>query len=358
MQVNRFYVFTLIFFSLILGYLSYNVLKPFLSPILWAIVLTIVFYPLYAYISRYIRWRTAASLIVVAIIIMVIIGPFTYLIITLGKEIKQISTYSDSDVLAKIIENPTVAWILGKVQVAFGIEDVDIDKLVVKNISTIGKDLIGRITESAKDIVTALINFIFMGFSLFFLLREGPDFMSKIRDYLPFSDAQKDRLVSQIKDMVISTIYGGVIVALSQGLLGGVAFFALGISSPAIWGTAIAIMSFIPMLGTFSIWGPACVYLFIQSKIIKGFILLVIGAFGISMIDNILKPIIISGRTKMHTLVIFFSVLGGIKLFGLLGLIMGPLVVALFISVFEIFRNIEECSSFEECPPDSSSPEE
>jgi predicted PurR-regulated permease PerM len=190
-------------------------------------------------------------------------------------------------------------------------------------------------------VVVAFVNFLFMIFSLYFLIKDGPDFLGKLRNYLPFSDNQKDRLVSQIKDMVISTIYGGVVVAVSQGLLGGVTLFFLGIASPAIWGTAIAIMSFIPMLGTFSVWGPLCIYLFIQGSIIKGFILLVVGGLGISMIDNILKPIIISGRTKMPTLVIFFSVLGGIKLFGLIGLIMGPLVVALFISVFEIFRNIE-----------------
>ncbi len=141
--------------------------------------------------------------------------------------------------------------------------------------------------------------------------------------------------------MVVSTIYGGVVVALIQGLMGGFTFFFVGVPSPVIWGVAISIMSFIPMLGTFSIWGPAVVYLFLQDMFAQGMVLLMIGTFGISMVDNILKPIIIGGRTKMPTLLIFFSVLGGIKIFGLIGLVLGPLVVALFISVLEIFRNIE-----------------
>jgi len=344
LPVNRFYVFTLVILSLILGYLAYLIFKPFLSAILWAIVLTIVFYPVYAFLCRYIRWKTVASVLTILIIIIVILGPFSYLVFTLGKEIKQVTSYLEGGELAplnRMIENPTAAWLLGKVKTAFGIEHVDVGKLLVKNITIAGKNLLGKLTESAKDIVVAFVNFLFMIFSLYFFIKDGPAFLGKVRNYLPFSEAQNDRLVTQVKDMVISTIYGGVVVALSQGLLGGVTFFALGIASPAIWGTAIAIMSFIPMLGTFSIWGPACVYLFIQGYIIKGFILLVVGSLGISMIDNILKPIIISGRTKMPTIVIFFSVLGGIKLFGLIGLILGPLVVGLFISVFEIFRNIE-----------------
>jgi predicted PurR-regulated permease PerM len=163
----------------------------------------------------------------------------------------------------------------------------------------------------------------------------------KLRNYLPFPEPQRDRLEKQVKDMVVSTIFGGVVVALVQGLMGGTAFYYLGVPSPVIWGTAIAILSFVPMLGTFSIWGPIVVYLFLKGAIAKGFILLLIGAFGISLVDNILKPLIIGGRTKMPTLLIFFSVIGGIKLFGLIGLIMGPLSVALFISVLGIFRNIE-----------------
>lgn len=344
MRVNRFYVFTLSLLFLVLGYLGYLILQPFLSAIMWAIVLTIVFYPVYAFFCRYIKWRTLATVLTIVIIIIVIIGPFSYLVVTLGLELKEITSYLEGGEftpLNRIIENPTMSWILENVQEMFGLKHVDIGRLLIKNISYAGKDLLGRITESAKDFVVAFVNFLFMIFTLYFLIKDGPNFLGKLRNYLPFSDVQKQRLESQVKDMVISTIYGGVIVAVSQGLLGGVTFFALGISSPAIWGTAIAIMSFIPMLGTFSVWGPACVYLFMQGNVIKGFILLVVGALGISMIDNILKPIIISGRTKIPTLVIFFSVLGGIKLFGLIGLILGPLVIALFISVFEIFRSVE-----------------
>lgn len=176
----------------------------------------------------------------------------------------------------------------------------------------------------------------------FFFLKDGPDFLNKIKAYLPFADNHKERLASQVKDMIVSTVYGGVMVAMVQGFLGGTAFFALGIKSPVLWGSTMAIMSFLPMLGTFTIWGPASAYLLLHGSYMKGIGLLLFGTLVIGIVDNILQPVIISGRTKMPTLLIFFSVLGGINFLGIIGFIMGPLVLALFISVFAIFRNIEE----------------
>ena len=141
--------------------------------------------------------------------------------------------------------------------------------------------------------------------------------------------------------MIVSTVYGGVVIAIIQGILGGLAFYVIGIESPAVWGVAMSIMSFVPLLGTFAVWGPTAVYLVVEGSLMEGVGLFIFGVLVISMVDNILKPLIIGSRTKMHTLIILFSVLGGIKLFGMIGLIMGPLITAVFVSVFEIIQNIE-----------------
>lgn len=344
MSLNRFYVFTLIMLSLILGFLGYLVLRPFLTPLVWAAVLSIVFYPLYAFLIRYLRWKSISAAVTLAIILLIIIGPVSYLSVLLVSEIQHLATIIDKGEpasLQKVLENPNVVWVMDRVKVIFGIEGKDIGAIVSDNLSAMVKQLVGQITKGVRNVVSVFLNFVFMAFSIFFFLRDGPGFIKRLRDYLPFSEEQKDRLEFQVKGMVVSVIFGGVVVAVVQGLMGGTAFHFLGIKTPVIWGTAIAIMSFVPVLGTFSIWGPATVYLFLKGAIAKSFILLIVGTFGISMVDNILKPVIIGERTKMPTLVIFFSVLGGIKVFGPIGIIMGPLVVALFISVFEIFRNIE-----------------
>jgi predicted PurR-regulated permease PerM len=142
--------------------------------------------------------------------------------------------------------------------------------------------------------------------------------------------------------MIVSTVYGGAIVAIIQGILGGLAYYLLGISSPVMWGVAMCIMSFVPLVGTFVIWGTASAYFFLTGSMLKGAGLFMYGVLVISMVDNILRPLIIGSRTKMPTILILFSVLGGIKLFGMIGFVAGPLIMAVFLSVLDIFRHIED----------------
>lgn len=344
MQTNRFYSVTLLFILLLLGYLSYRIMSPFFTVIAWAVVFSIVFYPVYAFISRHIKIRAVSSAVTVMLILMIIIGPFTYLSVVLINEIKGVASNSDErqfDSVSRILERPQVANLLDRISAYIGAENMPTKEVIMENVKKIGSGLIENLTIRITNIVSATIDFIFMIFTIFFLLKDGPGFLLKIRDYMPFSEKHKDRLASQVKDMVVSTVYGGVAVAVIQGILGGTAFLVLGVKSPVLWGMAMSVMSFVPLLGTFAIWGPFAVYFLIQGQYLHGIGLLLYGVLVISMVDNILKPLIIGGRTKMHTILIFFSVFGGIKLFGMIGLIMGPLIMAIFLSVFEIFRNLE-----------------
>jgi predicted PurR-regulated permease PerM len=343
-EMTRFYIFALIALILVLGFLSYEILKPFLSPIAWAIVLSTVFYPLYLFTVKYIKWRTIASLITLLIILIVILGPFSYLSYILINELKSLAEYLQTDSLESLknlLQHPSINALLQKVLSSLNISEEELNKAISDNVARLGKELVSRITSGMANIVTISLNFIFMVFSIFFFLRDGPEFLRKMRNYMPFSEEQKDRLVKLIRDIVVSTIYGGIAVSIVQGTIAGVAFFILGISTPVVWGLLTSIASFIPLLGASAVWVPITVYLFIEGAVLKGIALAIIGIFGISLIDNVLKPIIIGGRTKMPVLVIFFSILGGIKLFGLIGLIMGPLVLALFVSLIEIFRSVE-----------------
>jgi predicted PurR-regulated permease PerM len=343
-EMSRFYLFAVIALLLILGLLTYQILKPFLTPIAWAIVFSIIFYPVYVFTLKYTRWKSVAALLTLTIILVVILGPFSYLTYMLVSELKDLADYLGADkieALESLVQHPSIKAVTDKILSVFNLTEDELNKTIIDNISKLGKEMVGRITKGTTNVVTISLDFIFMVFSIFFFLRDGPAFLSKTRDYMPFSEIQKDRLVKQVRDIIISTIYGGVAVAILQGTIAGLAFFFLGISTPVVWGLATSIASFVPLLGASSIWVPAAGYLFLKGAILKGIILAIVGLFGISLIDNILKPIIIGGRTKMPILVIFFSVLGGIKLLGLIGLIMGPLVIALFISVIEIFRSVE-----------------
>jgi len=227
------------------------------------------------------------------------------------------------------------------------ITEEELYRLIAENISQLGKELVSRITRGLRDIITVAFQFVVMGISIFFFLRHGPVILGKAYDYLPFSVQQKDRLVKQVSDMIISTLYGGVIVAVIQGTLGGIAFSIVGISSPILWGAAMAIASFLPLIGPFIIWAPAAVYLLIQGDIVRGLGLAMMGVFGISPIDTFLRPMIIGNGTKMPFLALFLSVLGGIRFFGLIGFVLGPMVLALFVSVMEIFKSVAEINRTE-----------
>ncbi|MEW5745825.1 MAG: AI-2E family transporter [Nitrospirota bacterium] len=346
MSTNRFTFITLLALVLILGYLSYLILAPFLAPILWAIVLAIVFYPVYLYLLRSIRWKSLAALIVLLVILLIIIGPVSYITYLLVAEVQALTSRIDTGTLGStevILRHPVVRYVIDRVATVFGapLSEAELRKAVNDTLAALGKRFVDVIPGGLGSIAGVVMDFVFMSFAIFFFIRDGADFLHKGRNFMPFSEEQKNRLAAQIRDIVVSTIYGGVVVAIVQGLIAGIAYAALGTHSPALWGFTTAIASFIPLLGTFAVWGAITLFFFIQGSIVKGFILLLIGVFGISMVDNVLRPILIGARMHMPVLVIFFAVLGGIQLFGLIGLILGPLVLALFFSVIGIFRNLE-----------------
>ncbi len=342
---DRFYIVTLLFLLGTLGYLTYEIMSPFFTAIAWSIVISITFYPVFAFVSRRVRIRAIAAAMTVVLILIVLIGPITYLTFMLIDEMQIVAArISDTNVgsLQKIVQTVNSLPLVEKLRTYTAPEDIVSEAAILDNFKKIGRTLIQELSLRIPNVLAAVIDFIFIVFTTFFLLKDGPGFLSKAKDYMPFSEVQKERLAGQIKDMIVSTVYGGVVVSIIQGVLGGLAYAFIGIEAPVMWGMAMSVMSFVPLLGTFSIWGPTSMYLIIEHSYVLGIGLFLFGVFVISMVDNILKPLIIGSRTKMPTIIILFSVLGGIKLFGVIGLIMGPLITAVFISVFEIFRHTED----------------
>jgi predicted PurR-regulated permease PerM len=341
---NRFYFIMLLFLLAVLGYLTYEIMRPFLNAIGWSVVLSIVFFPVYASISRLVKIKSIASVITVMLIVILIMGPISYLTFMLINEVQVVAQKINQNgfgFIHDLINQVSSSSLFNAVRSYTGVRDFMSEQALNEGIRKMGNSLLQFFSLRITNIISSAIDFIFVVFAVFFLLKDGPGFLAKTRDYMPFSETQKNALASQIKDTIVSTVYGGVVIAIIQGVLGGLAFYIIGIESPVLWGVAMSIMSFVPLVGTFAVWGPTSVYLVAEGSFMEGVGLFLFGVLVISMVDNILKPLIIGSRTKMHTLIILFSVLGGIKLFGMIGLIMGPLITAVFVSVFEITRNIE-----------------
>ncbi|MEA2736542.1 MAG: hypothetical protein QOE14_2993, partial [Humisphaera sp.] len=150
--------------------------------------------------------------------------------------------------------------------------------------------------------------------------------------------AETRQVVARTKDVIYASVYGSVMIAIVQGTLGGIAFWALGVPSPLLWGAVMTLLCMIPMAGSFLVWVPAAIYLLAVGHPMKALALTLWGALVISTIDNILRPKLVGERTHMHELIIFFSVLGGLQVFGMIGLVAGPVIAAIAIALVEVWR--------------------
>jgi len=344
MLKERIYTTLSLTIILVLLYLLYRMLYPFLTTIAWAMVLSITFYPLYRVLLKVLKRPWLSSLITLVLILILIVGPFTYIVGNLIKDITDLYVTIEKrgfEAIAELQKHPKIEDLFEKIKSYKMFEDFDFREGAVNTLKEIGKYISQNISNLFKNAVILIVNFVIMCFTIFYFLKDGNALADYIKSLLPFTESQKERLEERVKEMVVAAIYGGVAVGIAQGMLGGIAFYFLGISSPVFWGTTMAFFSLVPLFGTFLIWGPAGLILILSGNYGKGIGLLLYGALVISSVDNIIKPFVIGGRTRMHILLVFFSVLGGIRFFGFLGFILGPLITALCFSLLEMHRHEE-----------------
>jgi len=192
--------------------------------------------------------------------------------------------------------------------------------------------IVGGVTEFA-------VNSVLTFFTLFFLFREGRSIRRRAAAILPLSSEQVERLFGGIENTIIGTVYGGLVVAAVQGAMVGLALWILGVPSPVLWGVVASFFALLPLVGTAAVWVPASIYLLASGSWVKAVVLVAWGAFAVGLIDNILRPFLISGRVQMHTLLIFFAVFGGVNVFGFLGLFIGPVILAVTITLLGMLRD-------------------
>jgi predicted PurR-regulated permease PerM len=342
---HLFLIFALLL-TLLSFYFFYQILSPFLTAILWAILLTLIFYPGFSRLLRLLKKRKVPSaLIMTGLVILVIVLPSSFLMVSLANEVvdayhgfeEMIKTGRLQTYLEHIREIPMLKLVWEKLDQHMNLSQMDLTDFILKNLQLISSFLFSQTAVIFKGLSTFAIGFFFTLLSLYYLFKDGSLLFERLKEIVPLPSKQRDLLILRFKNMVYATIYGGIVVAIVQGMLGGVIFWILGISSPILWGTAMAFLSLIPMGGTALVWVPAAIFLMLQGALVKGIILLFLGVFAISMMDNLLRPMFISSRTNVHPLLLFFSVLGGIQAFGMIGVVAGPLVATLCLTLIEIY---------------------
>lgn len=328
-----------IVFTLIIVYLFYKILSPFLFTLAWAMVLSITFYPLYKFILRSSKRPWSASLLTLIIILITILVPFLFIISSLANDITDLYSMIEQRGIENIINvdiHLRIEEALRNLIPAGVFQKFNIQASLVATLKSIGDNVVKNVSGIFKNAFILGVNFIIMCMTIYYFLKDGEVLAAYLKKLLPLTEEQKHRFEERIKQTVIAAVYGGLAVGVAQGTLGGIAFWAFGLSSPVFWGTTMCVLSLVPLFGTFLIWGPASLIMFLSGSYMKGIGLFLFGALIISSVDNIIKPLVIGSRTKMHTLLVFLSVLGGIKFMGLVGFILGPLIMALFLTLIEI----------------------
>ncbi|HID96933.1 MAG TPA: AI-2E family transporter [Thermodesulfobacteriaceae bacterium] len=326
--------------------LGLRLLLPFFEPITWAIILALFFFPVYNWIKRRLRLPDAViSVIMCLLIIMFIIIPVFGLLGSLTAEI--IRVYNELQLNLATGEF-TIVPDRERFPVLHGAVSRMLDLLqtheagVKEGISDIAKRMgeffLMQGTVLFKNVAGIIFNGALMLLTLYFLFIDGEKMLETFKGLLPMPRRDVENFAGVTADVLSATLYGNMLNAAIQGGLGIFIMWVLDFSAPLLWGMLIGLSTFIPIIGPALIWLPATVYLFVSGIYLKGAILLTFSILVISQIDYFLRPIFISGKTQLHTLFLFFSILGGINVFGLLGLVLGPILMALCVSILELYK--------------------
>lgn len=314
-------------------YLCYKIAIPFLSVLAWALALAVLFTPLQRWFESKLKFPSLATSVSVLLISLIIVIPAIFvgqkLVLQAIKGTQLIEAKVSSGEWRRILETqPQLAPIADKI-----IRKIDFAG-TVKTFTT-------RLGSTAGDIVKAsvfqVLGLCLIFYVLFFFLRDRRLVLDSIVSLSPLSQAEMDRLFSRVGDTIHATVYGTFAIAAVQGFLGGLMFWWLGLPAPLLWGLVMGLLAVVPMLGAFVIWAPAALFLALDGDWNSALILTLWGMLVVGTIDNLLRPILVGTRLKLHTVLTFLSIVGGLILFGPAGFILGPVTLTVTIALLEIW---------------------
>jgi predicted PurR-regulated permease PerM len=332
----------LVALSAVTLWFCYLIARPFLKPVFFAVVLAIVFHPLHSRLHRLIRSANATALLSTLCALLTIIIPAFLLSAALRSELTaayqslSVGGAQDGGLIPRALQLLERArmW-LGKY---VDLSQVDLRAELSDRLQQLSSFLLSQLAGFAGDVTSFVVAAGVAFFTLFYLFRDGRAFWRRLSALIPLSPAQLEKLGAGVSGTIASSMYGGLAVAVAQGTLLGLAFWVLGLPSPVLWGMMTALFSFMPLVGTAMVWLPAAIILIVIGHPVKGLTLLAWGAGVVSMVDNIIRPLVISEYMRFHPLWVFFALLGGVQAFGVLGLFVGPAVLALAQSLFSLVR--------------------
>ena len=323
------------------------IISPFFGAVFWAMVLALMFMPVHRRLCARLRGRdTLAALGTLLFCMVIVVVPMIFVV---GAMVDEATSFTqrlrtgefNPRTYFEQIQNALPGWsrdLLGRFGL-FNAQDV-VDKLTAAVVQG-GQALTARALAIGQNTLMLLVNLGIMLYLLFFFLRDGRDLAQTIRRAVPMQRQHTDFLLSKFATVVRATVKGTVVVALVQGMLGGVAFAFLGIHGAVLWGVVMSVLSLLPAIGAALVWAPVAIYLIATGSMIEGLGLAAWGAGVMGMVDNLLRPILVGKETKLPDYLVLLSTIGGLSIFGLNGFLIGPAIAALFVATWALFSHEE-----------------
>jgi predicted PurR-regulated permease PerM len=319
--------------------LCYFLAIPFLPAIVWSVTLGVLFVPLDARIRRSVRSANAAAAATVAIVAFIVVVPGILVVGSLlneaARSVTVISPMLDADRWTQLLDNhprlaPALRWIN---------ERLDLPDLIKASMSWVAGWSGSVVRASVAGAVSLLLTFYF----LFYILRDREKAIALAKETLPLSASEFSRISDRFTDTIFATIVGTAAVSALQGALGGGMFWWLGLPAPVFWGVLMGLVAIVPFLGAFVIWVPAALLLALSGELASAAILTFWGTIVVGLVDNVVYPILVGRKLMMHTIPSFIAIVGGVILLGAPGVVLGPLVVSISLTLMEIWkgRNLE-----------------
>ncbi|MET0986759.1 MAG: AI-2E family transporter [Steroidobacteraceae bacterium] len=341
---DRFYARTFALVTVVaLGLAFVRIIEPFVVPLMWAAFLAFLFHPLHVRITKRLHNREQLSSLLLTLFVFVLfIGPLTALSAAFAAQAGDLLQFVQSTVADQTKNNvsgldavPGLGAALKWLESTFGINIAQ-----VRGWFSVGaQDMLQTIASLGGKVflgaIGTVIGFALMLFVLFFFLRDGEKMWNTLRELIPMSETSKQRLFDHLAAVTRAVVYGSGLTALLQGALVGIAFAIVGLPSPVVFAVITALAALLPFAGSGVVWLPATIVLAAQQRWGAALFMLLWGAVLVSLVDNFIRPWLVSGRAEVGTLTVFIGVLGGISAFGTIGLIIGPVILALIIALLQ-----------------------
>jgi predicted PurR-regulated permease PerM len=332
-SLNHVHTLVLMMATVLGIYLCYRLAVPFLPVLAWALTLAVMFAPLQSWLESKLKYRNFATLISIVLIGFLVAVPVIFvgeqLIVQVVKGSQLIESKVNSGEWRRTLEaQPQLAPIVAKVERYVNLPE---------NVKTLNAKLASTAGNIIKGSIFQVLGIILVFYILFFFLRDRHLVLKSIMALSPLSELEMGRLFKRVGDTIHATLYGTFAIAAVQGCLGGLMFWWLDLPAPFLWGFVMSLLAIVPMLGASIVWVPAALLLFIEGNAGSAFILGLWGVLVVSTIDNLLRPVFMGNRLKLHTVLTFMSVVGGLLLFGPAGLILGPVTLTITIALLEIW---------------------